>query len=81
MKMYVAYRYVRSDTNGQFAFGDVPPGTYKLVVYDDRNRIIESLSDVRVSEDAGPKPIELSADVEQQRAAAPAATSRPAKRK
>lgn len=57
----------------------MPPGTYKLVVYDDRNRIIESLSDVRVSEDANPKPVELSTDVEQQRAVATA--SRPAKRK
>lgn len=80
VRYYVAYRYVRTDTNGEFAFGDVPPGTYKLVVYGDRSRIIGSRPDVRVTQESDPKPVELSADVEQEaRAATP--SSPPPKRK
>ena len=59
LRRYVATRYVRTDQGGRFAFGDVPAGTYDVVVYDKRNGKLASQSDVVVKPDTEPAPLEL----------------------
>lgn len=57
LRMYVALRNVRTDDYGAFAFGDVPPGTYDLVVYGEDNTRLETVKDIVVEASGDPKPV------------------------
>lgn len=56
LKSYVALRSVRTDDHGQFAFGDVAPGSYELVLHGERRTETRQLV---VEAGTDPMPIEF----------------------
>lgn len=55
LKMYLGMREMRTDDHGAFAFGDVAPGDYQVVLYSERNeRVIGVEVTVKAGADAAP---------------------------
>lgn len=59
LRMYVALRDLRTDDQGAFAFGDLPPGTYDLMCYGERNERLHSEKGIVVTADADPAPLRV----------------------
>ena len=59
LDMYLGSRNGRTDHLGRFAFGDVAPGTFHLVVYGENNQRIMTSEAFPVVADRDPEPIKL----------------------